>query len=1060
VIDVGFTGYSSLMGVELPDEVVARCYTDVGVYTSNLADCEASEPLPDFNGCSLGNSGSVHGTAVAEAVIDIAPDATLYISKPESRGDLQSAVAWMASEGVTVINYSVGWIYDGPGDGTSPSSDSPLNTVDQAVSRGITWVNSAGNSAGDSWTGNFSDHDGDDIMSFNSSGAEINPIDLQECRIYSVQMRWEDSWGGASTDLDMYLWDKSTGTILRLPRGWGIPGSVDLQSGESGHIPYERLFILSPINSEDVGVIVVHESGPVPDWVQLNLWSGPGGLGFSNDGSITNPAESANPGLLAVGAAPFYDIHSIEPFSSQGPTPDGRIKPDIVGVDCAESVTYEYYIRRDNGLGCWFSGTSQSSPHVAGMAALVRQRFPDFTAEETAAYLKDTAEPRGAVPNNTWGYGLAQLPATDVGGCVHEFDADGTTGGQWSPRCQSFAFERGYAQYYRFTLEEDAQVTIELDSAVDPYLLLRDGDARSGDFVLENDDIEAGIDLNSRITATLAAGTYTIEATTYDTGETGDFTLTISGLGVADGTGATPDGCGFTITTDGTTDGAWAPGCQSAVPERGYARYYTFTLDQPSQVTIDLQSSVDTYLYLREGTARTGATEDSNDDVAPGSNTNSQISLALAAGTYTIEAATYAANLTGSFMLTISGLSGTTTGPGTGDSCAATALEADGAAPGAWAPGCQSAESGRGYASYYTFTTAETRDVTITLTSTVDPFLYLRSRDRTGSVEAQNDDHANLVDTAACASPVGLGNRDSCITIAGLSAGTYTIEATTYEEGVTGSFTLTISGLSGTATDPDPGTGDSCAATALEADRTISGSWAADCQSQERSGRYARYYTFTLDQQSLVTIDLMSSVDPFLYLRSGDARSGTTPHENDDVEAGVDLNSRISVSLAAGTYTIEATTYDEGVTGSFILTISGLGGDGDGTATDACAATTLDANGDYEGAWVADCQSQERSGRYARYYTFTLQQQSAVAIGLTSEDADPFLYLREGDARSGDSLHENDDVEPGVNLNSRISETLVVGTYTVEATTYNANEAGSFTLTMAGLAEGGTSTGG
>ena len=31
--------------------------------------------------------------------------------------------------------------------------------------------------------------------------------------------------------------------------------------------------------------------------------------------------------------------------------------------------------------------------------------------------------------------------------------------------------------------------------------------------------------------ATLAAGSYTIEATTYEVGETGSFTLTVSGLG-------------------------------------------------------------------------------------------------------------------------------------------------------------------------------------------------------------------------------------------------------------------------------------------------------------------------------------------------------------------------------------------------------------------------------------------------------------------------------------------------------------------------------------------------
>ena len=322
VIDVGFVGYRSLMGVELPDNVVARCYTDVGVYTSNLADCEASEPLPDFNQCSRGESGSVHGTAVAEAVIDIAPDAILYISQPGSWGDLQATAAWMAAEGVTVINYSVGWTYSGPGDGSSPFSSSPLNTVDQAVARDITWANSAGNSAGDTWLGSFSDHNGDGVMSFNSSGAQINPIDLQVCRRYAFQLRWEDSWGGAGTDLDMYLFDRSTGDILDIPAGWGFIGSAVGQSGASDDYPFEYFSLRSPVTSSDVGLIIVHESGPVPNWVQVELWSGPGGLGIPTDGgSIGTPAESANPGMLAVGAAPFYDINSIEPFSSQGPTP-------------------------------------------------------------------------------------------------------------------------------------------------------------------------------------------------------------------------------------------------------------------------------------------------------------------------------------------------------------------------------------------------------------------------------------------------------------------------------------------------------------------------------------------------------------------------------------------------------------------------------------------------------------------------------------------------------------------------------------------------------------------
>ena len=418
VIDVGFTGYPSLMGVELPANVVVRCYTDVGVFTGNIADCEAEEEPPASTPAQcqdyvagLYEGGEPHGTAVAEAVIDIAPDATLYVANPQTWADLQETAAWMADRGVTVINHSVGWIIHGPGDGTSSISSSPLNTVDQAVARGVTWANAAGNAAEDTWFGGYSDPDGDGRISFNISNDEINPLVLRECRRYTFQLRWEDSWDAAGTDLDIYLWDRSTGDVFDVPAEWGYVGSAAEQSGGSDDIPLEFFSLRSPINSTDVGIIIVHESGPVPDWIQLQLW-GPGGFGYHTvRGSIGTPAESANPGLLAVGAAPFYDTNNVEPFSSQGPTPDGRTKPDIVGVDCAASVSYELFTRRDNGQDCWFPGTSQASPHVAGLAALVKQRFPDFSPEEVAGYLKDNASDRGNPgADNTWGHGFALLP--------------------------------------------------------------------------------------------------------------------------------------------------------------------------------------------------------------------------------------------------------------------------------------------------------------------------------------------------------------------------------------------------------------------------------------------------------------------------------------------------------------------------------------------------------------------------------------------------------------------------------------------------------------------------
>ena len=125
--------------------------------------------------------------------------------------------------------------------------------------------------------------------------------------------------------------------------------------------------------------------------------------------------------------------------------------------------------------------------------------------------------------------------------------------------------------------------------------------------------------------------------------------------------------------------------------------------------------------------------------------------------------------------------------------------------------------------------------------------------------------------------------------------------------------------------EPGPGPSDDCIQT-VSSDGTLNGQWASGCDSETRSGSHARYYTFTLDASSQVTIRLESSAaNTHLYLRRGDATSGTALHENDDHEGSISV-SQIQETLAADTYTVEATTYAAGSTGSFTLSISGLSG--------------------------------------------------------------------------------------------------------------------------------------
>ena len=287
------------------------------------------------------------------------------------------------------------------------------------------------------------------------------------------------------------------------------------------------------------------------------------------------------------------------------------------------------------------SGTSEESVRLTAPAAVGTYEY-----EACAAAVGGESDTR----NNCSTIVSVTVSPDGGGSCTNDLGlvtARLTRSGAWDGSCESVHYPFGeYARYYTFRLGRAASVTIDLTSpSVDTWLALRNGPGTGTGLIEQDNDDGAGT--NARITRNLTPGMYTIEATTLLGGVTGPFTLTLD-VGGSGGVGCTNDLGPVSGTV--TRAGSWDGSCDSAHYTSGrYARYYAFRLSQSASVTIDLTSSVDTFLALRNGPGTgTGLIEEDDDG---GSGLNSRITRMLAAGTYTIEATTLAPRRTGSFTL-------------------------------------------------------------------------------------------------------------------------------------------------------------------------------------------------------------------------------------------------------------------------------------------------------------------------------------------------------------------------------------------------------------------------
>jgi subtilisin family serine protease len=380
VFDVGFIGLSdAISNNELPNNVVKVDCT--------VQPCNSNNP-------SIENT-SIHGTAVAEIIHDMAPGATLYLIKVTDGLDLEDAKDFAKDNVIRIINMSLVVPNTNFYDGECLSFNgfpNPVCTVDDAYANNILWVNAAGNEAQRHYEAVFTDSDSDGWHNV-PGGSETISISATDGDTIEVYLTW-DAWPTTSQDYNLYLLD-SAQDIIPLPSG---------TTTQSDTPPIEK--ISYDVTSTDTYYLAIYHNSATSHHLEVySIYHNLSPAVVSS--SLLGPADAAR--AMAVGAINYNNWTTGDQalYSSQGPTNDGRPKPDIMGPDDVSSDVY----------ASGFAGTSASSAHVAGAAALILDRYPDpgFNVEHlwqsltsTAIYMAYMKDP------NIYGNGLLNLDINTV----------------------------------------------------------------------------------------------------------------------------------------------------------------------------------------------------------------------------------------------------------------------------------------------------------------------------------------------------------------------------------------------------------------------------------------------------------------------------------------------------------------------------------------------------------------------------------------------------------------------------------------------------------------------
>ncbi|GGD66192.1 S8 family serine peptidase [Lacimicrobium alkaliphilum] len=403
---------------------------------------------------AAGNEGvpaSISGFPV-DTVTGIAPKARVAVYKvcwnsdyvsPEGaneRGcfysDSMAAIDQAIEDGVDVLNYSIGGSLT---DLTTPAASAML----RAANAGVFVSVSAGNDGPDAvtvgtpapWVTSVGASTYDGTSAIIGNALEVNSGDLAGSDFLSVPAEIAPAVpeGGLTGDLVIAEPLEACGELTNAAE---LDGKIALIS--RGSCAFTDKFN----NAEAAGAtaVVVYNNAPGAPFVMggtaVNI---PGAMVSSTDGLALNNAAANSATNITFTETPISDTSTevgnlMADFSSRGPngSTEDIIKPDITapGVRILAATTPEPMFGAGGESFAYLQGTSMSSPHIAGMAALLKGQHPDWTPAQIKSALMTTARQNitkedGVTQADPFDYGAGHAAPVDAmePGLTYELNA-------------------------------------------------------------------------------------------------------------------------------------------------------------------------------------------------------------------------------------------------------------------------------------------------------------------------------------------------------------------------------------------------------------------------------------------------------------------------------------------------------------------------------------------------------------------------------------------------------------------------------------------------------------